>query len=93
MQEFETLTGSFAYYVTLYSCFLDPLTPYVTQNPTFLNFFKTFRNASSDPPPLKCYVICEHVNESVIFKMTHFAFVNKGQIPFEIILILTFINK
>ncbi len=27
------------------------------------------------------------------FKMTHFAFVNKGQIPYVIILILTLIDK
>jgi hypothetical protein len=31
--------------------------------------------------------------ESVTFKMTHFAFVNKGQIPCVIILILTLIDK
>jgi hypothetical protein len=31
--------------------------------------------------------------ESVTFKMTHFAFVIKGQIPFVIILILTLIDK
>ncbi len=32
-------------------------------------------------------------NESVTFKMTHFAFVNKGQIPFVIIFILILIDK
>jgi hypothetical protein len=31
--------------------------------------------------------------ESVTFKMLHFAFVNKRQIPFVIILILTLIDK
>jgi hypothetical protein len=31
--------------------------------------------------------------ESVTFKTTHFAFANKGQIPCEILLILTLIDK
>jgi hypothetical protein len=38
-------------------------------------------------------IILELKIESVTFKMTHFAFVNKGQIPRVIILILTLIDK
>ncbi len=36
---------------------------------------------------------CHDTNESVTFKITHFAFVNKGQISCIIILILTLIDK
>ncbi len=48
----QTLQGSFTYYVTLYSGFLDTY-PLVTQNHTNPQLFKTFRYASSDPlyPP------------------------------------------